>query len=329
MKREVIETVLKKMGSREFKYSGDWVMTNCPLAPWTHDKGTDSHPSFGVLVKKGISPANCFACGFSGGMLSLIREYGQKAIKDGLVAEEDVMELTDYVLLAEEDTDIEDRIVFEDIPTPPQDLIEGIGIWNEYFEGRGITKKAFEEWQLGYSKKERRALFPVYDQKGIAPVGIVGRAVEGQEPKYKNYPPRFKKSKYLYGEHLLSSEGIEKLIVVEGPIDAISIWQKIGNEGLDGVGVVSLLGAKPSDDQIDKIIALAQKEIVLMLDNDSTGIRGAQMVHDKIKNRKPLFVVDYPEGIDEAEQVESVKELLDSKVSYFWKSVERILNRDL
>ena len=48
MKRADIEHVLRALGSTEFRYSGDWVMTNCPLARWTHSKGRiqDRHSVF-------------------------------------------------------------------------------------------------------------------------------------------------------------------------------------------------------------------------------------------------------------------------------------------
>ena len=101
MKRAHIEYVLRKLGAERFTYSSDWVMTNCVLAKWTHEKGRDSNPSFGVRESSGISGAHCFSCKFSGGLISLIRTYGRYAIEEGTATKEEIDELVDYVLLAE------------------------------------------------------------------------------------------------------------------------------------------------------------------------------------------------------------------------------------
>ena len=38
---------------------GEWIVAPCPLAPWKHDSGTDSNPSF--AIKTGPEDAfNCF-----------------------------------------------------------------------------------------------------------------------------------------------------------------------------------------------------------------------------------------------------------------------------
>ncbi len=326
MKRKAIEEILSKLGSKEFKYTGEWVMTNCPLPPWTHDGGTDSNPSFGVLVKKGLSPANCFACEFSGGMLTLIREYGRYAVDDGRISKESMDELVDYVLLEEEE-DVEDgdRLILEEDPMLSEEIVDCLGKWHEYFEYRGISREGQDVWGLGYSSTEGRILFPVYDQSGIAPIGVVGRTVRNEDPKYKNYPRGFKRGEYLLGEHLIPKKGVEKLIVVEGPIDAVKVWQKIDEEELSGFSVVAGLGTKMTETQIEKLVWYANEEIVLMLDNDPSGIKGTQKVNEVVGERKPVFIVEYPEDVKEPEDLIELGPVLENRISYLEYKMKRIL----
>lgn len=56
---------LRLLGVGEVKVSddGDWVRCSCVLAPYTHFKGKDENPSFGIKVNdKGESGFHCFTC---------------------------------------------------------------------------------------------------------------------------------------------------------------------------------------------------------------------------------------------------------------------------
>lgn len=71
MDKESIIRFLVALGSEEehIIYDEDrrWIRCRCPLAPWTHAKGTDSSPSFGITIRdqddEGESVANCKTCG--------------------------------------------------------------------------------------------------------------------------------------------------------------------------------------------------------------------------------------------------------------------------
>lgn len=53
-----------------------WVRASCPFAPWTHKRGTDSNPSFGMSTgdpAQGGGPGyHCLACGQSGSLFDLV-----------------------------------------------------------------------------------------------------------------------------------------------------------------------------------------------------------------------------------------------------------------
>lgn len=277
MQRKDIEYVLRKLGQDKFKYTSDWVMTSCPLAKWTHSNGLDRKPSFGVHESKGISSVNCFGCQFTGGMISLIHEVKHHVLESGEECNIDFDELVDFVLLAEESEGdsalATDTVVIQ--PVVPKDLMACLGIRHKYIEDRGISSDTARKWNLGWSASEQRVLFPIYGTDYDRPVGIAGRTVIGADPKWKNYPEKFKKSDHLYGEHFVA-DGKEVLIVVEGQVDVVIVSQALDLAGLsDKFGCVGLMGSKASVEQRNKLLAFGG-EIVCMLDNDHSGKIGTK-----------------------------------------------------
>ena len=175
MNRKSIEYVLTKMGVDSIKQNGDWLTLSCPLAPWTHAGGTDRRPSFGVRESNGVSGVHCFSCGFKGGMLSLVREYGKHAVEDGLWSTELMQELIDFVILAEDEDEVEEHIVPPEVVTVPVKLESYLNIGHEYFEKRGITEETIREWNLGFVESIwtrmpeytcKCVLFPIYALMG-------------------------------------------------------------------------------------------------------------------------------------------------------------------
>jgi len=64
MKKEHVIQLLNAAGVKNVRDSGgEWVNFSCPLARWTHSKGTDHHPSAGVSCNdEGISVWLCYSC---------------------------------------------------------------------------------------------------------------------------------------------------------------------------------------------------------------------------------------------------------------------------
>lgn len=71
-----IQTLLQRLGCSRIHQSGQHVYSSCPLAPYTHAKRVDAHPSFTVMVDDtSISGAKCHACNFSGSLLELMYKF--------------------------------------------------------------------------------------------------------------------------------------------------------------------------------------------------------------------------------------------------------------
>lgn len=354
MKRADIEYVLRELGAEKFQLSGDHVMTNCVLAPWTHAKGTDSRPSMGVKISPGMSVFNCFSCGSSGGFLKLVNMAGRYRVADGLMTEEELQALRDFVLMAEEETE---GVIVKGIegmdsgPEPlPKKLLDMLGRYHPYYEKRsreygwpGIREDTAKLWNLGYGTvKEKtangrithveRLLLPVMDHEGEI-VLVQGRVLRDdvKAPKYRNFPKNAKKSLYLYGEHLITDE-IDTLIVIESQMGTVLANQLLRDRGENNVLVVGLMGSKPSNEQLDKLVRWGTKEVVLFMDNDPAGKVGMKQLVDGLRYRCNITVVSYPEGTDGADPdsvgPERFLQMLETRRSFLEDRLAKIFARN-
>jgi DNA primase len=138
----------------------------------------------------------------------------------------------------------------------PEELLE-VGLASPRQSGRGGV----------YDKFRARVLFPIRDQNGHA-VGLGGRLLEGDGPKYLNSPatPLFDKSRTLYP--IDKAKGpIRKLgqaVIVEGYTDALMAHQA----GFDNV--VASLGTALTPGQVALLTRYASR-IVLAYDVDAAG----------------------------------------------------------
>ena len=128
--------------------------------------------------------------------------------------------------------------------------------------------------------------------------------------KYFNYFG-FDKSRYVFGEHKVRPG--TKLVVVEGLLDTVKVWQRLNQEELlDEYSVVGLLGSEPSKEQCSKLVRLSS-EVILFLDNDTSGQMGMNKLAKKLESSVYLKCIDYPEnlGSDPDDLVENNVSLKD------------------
>jgi DNA primase len=137
----------------------------------------------------------------------------------------------------------------------PEELVE-VGLASPSQRGRGVIDKF-----------RARVLFPIRDQNGNA-VGLGGRLLEGEGPKYLNSPttPLFDKSRTLYlidkAKGPIRRTG--QAVLVEGYTDALMAHQA----GFDNV--VASLGTALTPNQIGLLTRYANR-IALAYDVDPAG----------------------------------------------------------
>ena len=200
----------------------------------------------------------------------------------------------------------------------------------EFLRRRGVTKEAEREFALGWAGaggelvsalkregidpargeaaglllpsgsgfRERfrgRVVFPIGDARGRT-CGFGGRAVDDTVPKYLNSPESeiYRKSSLLYGLYqalpVLRSEG--RVLVVEGYMDLIGLWQK-------GVrGVVATCGTSLTENHARTLKRLSEN-VILFYDGDVAGKKAA------VRSGGPLYAAGVspkalfpPKGMD-------------------------------
>ena len=86
--------------------------------------------------------------------------------------------------------------------------------------------------------------------------------------------------------------------VTEGPLDAMWLSQL-------GFNAVSILGAIVSKRQIELLLSLPTKEIVVCLDNDEAGQRGSDRLSDGLRNKTVLSYIEIPSEYKDVQDVRS------------------------
>ena len=175
---------------------------------------------------------------------------------------------------------------------------------SEYLKGRGLSGETAKTFQLGYAptgwdnlmsalgkteesladlrelglivsndnnktydRFRERIMFPIRNKRGQT-IGFGGRVMDDAEPKYLNSPetPLFHKGREVYGlfEALKAASKLQRLVLVEGYLDVISLHQKgIANS-------VAALGTAITREHID-LLFRSVSELVICMDGDSAG----------------------------------------------------------
>lgn len=283
-KESAVISILERSGWR-VKRSGQNLSIGCPLAPYSplHRSAVDSRPSMGIKVDTESVLVNCFTCGFKAGQLSYLFKrlaYHHASWQPAVDA-----------CLEMESAYLEDGLTFLKtqgyMPQPKQvDAQVGETLWtpyarqlHPYWSTRGIADQTVMRWDCGWDQEKGRVLVPVRDHS-YRLWGAVGRAVnEGARPKYLNYFD-MSKGKHLLGAHVVGEA--KSIVIVEGSFDAMRCEQALFNAGLkDDYGVLALMGASMSDDQIRRICSMAH-EVILAFDGDEAGQRGQASAYQKI-----------------------------------------------
>ena len=122
-----------------------------------------------------------------------------------------------------------------------------------------------------YDRFRERVMFPIRDNRGRF-IGFGGRIFNQDQPKYLNSPetPLFHKGRELYGlyECQQALRKIERLVVVEGYMDVISLAQ----HGIDYA--VASMGTATTDDHFNRLFRLTDY-IYFCFDGDQAGLDAA------------------------------------------------------
>ena len=131
-------------------------------------------------------------------------------------------------------------------------------------------------------------MIPIRDEKSRL-VAYVGRAVNGEEPKYR-FPAGFRKSQVLFNLDRAMQTGGHNVIVVEGFFDALKVHQA-GHPA-----VVALMGSSFSQRQSELLLSHFAS-VTLMLDGDEPGRRAAEVIAQLLTAKLPVHKVELPNRV--------------------------------
>lgn len=152
-----------------------------------------------------------------------------------------------------------------------------------------------------YDRFRHRAMFPIINIRGKV-VAFSGRAMPGEDTKGGKYvntadTPVYKKSENLFAMNFAKNNCDQRIILVEGNMDVISLHQAGFNNA------VAALGTAFTPEQA-KIISRYTKEIVLIMDADAAGQKAVKRAGEILKNTGlDVRVVTIPDGKDPDEYI--------------------------
>ncbi len=169
-----------------------------------------------------------------------------------------------------------------------------------------------------YDRFRKRVMFPIINIRGKV-IGFSGRAMPGEDKaggKYVNTSdtPVYKKSENLFAMNYAKNHCDERVILVEGNMDVISLHQA------GFTNTVAALGTSFTEEQA-KLLSRYTKEIVLIMDSDAAGQKAVRRASEILQNTGlQIRVVVLPDGKDPDEYIKKhgaarFKALLQGAVS--------------
>lgn len=263
------------------------LLVPCPLAKWTHKKGTDSSPSCSIRFGDPASPTlyNCFSCKESGKLWDLVHSVGSFLNDQGLV------DLALRILTSDEPTllsRLENASKGFDawVLTPEKSKLRILNntalenyplAWTipraiKYLESRRVTPMMAQHWGLRWHSPHNRVIFPVRDE-GQFLVGAVGRAIfDETQPKYYNLFG-FETGLTLGGRHWC--QGHSRVAVVEGFHCLMNVWW--WNQTMQ-IDTVCTFTSRTSEAQA-AMLQRMDASIFYMYDMDEAGDKGWAEAH--------------------------------------------------
>lgn len=228
--------------------------------------------------------------------------------------------------------DIFERVSFE-LPSIPEVILGSFEYAPRALLEEGFSKEILKEFDVGFDHERKRITFPLRDHLGNL-VGISGRSVTGEYPRYKIYKDEFKeivpnyelkKSRVLWGldrfyfSVMLAQDKVDNPVIVCEGFKA-AMW--VAQNGYPNV--VALLGVHCSDEQ-QILLSRVCNSAVLFLDNDDAGRKAMWAISRKLSSSLTTYLAQYPKRLGATAPDELTPEELKSTI----QNSQTILQRRL
>lgn len=302
IKSKVLEFMDALGSPKLFRENGDWLQFSCPLARWTHEKGTDRHPSFGIYSHPGHSSVyQCFTCSQEPkSLLSLLmgywsssKIYPKKAAKILLMSEVFDYEEPDEKPKAHNfdrwstKPEVSERHLPKSVINLFPRLMEGNDreareVRNYLVNKRGIELEFIAYNDVRYESERGLLVFPLTDMYGNIQVLQVRRWRDKKlfsiSPKVVGMQdvtfPSLKDDGPWFGMKNLDIS--KPVICVEGPLDSMRL-QSLGYKN-----VIASCGASVTKKQL---CSIPNNNILLGYDSDKAGKDATKRIVELLNNR--------------------------------------------
>lgn len=267
-----IRTTVTALGIKIDHVSKDELYALCPAHDDRHAKNWSINERTGAH--------KCFACGFSGRFVDLVKFMRGKDRED---AKEWVRKMGGASYARRK---LRSEVVLE-LPAPREVTEADLFVFNSppkwAMEEKGVNRWACENYGVLWDKNTNSWVFPIRD-----PFTNELRGWQKKNKRYfENYPKHMTKSDCIFGSHLLEEVSDDTpLVVLESPIDPVYLWTC----GLE-LGV-STLGASVSRQQV-KFLSESGRKIIWALDNDQAGWRMSEKIIEEFRGKFPMEFYDY------------------------------------
>ena len=273
---KIIQSQLYNGKLKVIKNRGDNIRVTCPF----HKGGLENKASADIYIgdKNDILDYGwfkCFTCGEQGPFYKFVAECF------------DISEASAKHWLIENFADSEIEYTVDLPPMDfskkkpefiPEAILETFESFHPYMIQRKLSKRIIEVFEVKYDSNTKCLVFPVRDEFGRL-VSLIRRSVED-----KTFIIEKDTEKPLYLMHYMKKNNIQKCMITEGPIDALTACTY-------GFPCIATLGAI-SEHQIDLINKSSIRVLYTMFDNDVAGKRFEQKLMNKI--RKDILVIHVP-----------------------------------
>src|SRR2546428_5896473 len=282
-----IEQVLQRYGVRLRRVGGE-LRGPCPLPTHTSRRSRDS---FSVSVARNVWSCRSQSCmqarlGHAGGnILDLVALMERCSVRDA------ALRLQDWsgTMLPRPPVPAEESAAA--VNASLDCALQHIDPHHAYLAERGLRGETTRAFGVGFYRGKGflrgRIVIPIHDEHGTL-IAYVGRAIDGQEPKYR-FPTGFRKSLVLFNLHRALQTGARTVIVVEGFFDALAVHQG------DYPAVVALMGSTLSRPQAD-LLTTHFDRVLLMLDGDDAGRQGAAVIASTLAARMEVVPIRLDDG---------------------------------
>jgi len=157
-----------------------------------------------------------------------------------------------------------------------ESILDSFESFHPYMVQRKLSKKIIELFKVKYDPKTESIVFPVYDENNRL-VMLTRRSVEG-----KKFIIDKDKEKPLYLLNYINEHNIDKAIITEGAIDALTAC-------VYGFPAIATMGSM-SEHQVDLLNKSSIRILYIFFDNDYSGKRFKNNLLKQL--RKDILVVD-------------------------------------